>query len=172
MSAGNRGGARKGAGRKNVLTADQRFEVGAAIENLLWQETRAAFARKVAAVDLYGELGQAQKQLLAEYANFPRLNQDAIGAQLDDIETEIEEGPLQGRRVWSGPTTVARGIRDPIIQRVAIEASQKWRVHVSARMAERCLEHYRSACAKDNVQIACDGIMALLAWLGVMVSDV
>ena len=44
-----RGGARRGAGRKAVLTSEQRLEVGAVIHDMLWRETRARSDRALEA---------------------------------------------------------------------------------------------------------------------------
>jgi hypothetical protein len=47
MKTSRRGGARQGAGRKPILTDEQRLQIGAAIHRRLWRRTRAAFARAV-----------------------------------------------------------------------------------------------------------------------------
>jgi hypothetical protein len=122
-----RGGARRGAGRKSVLTSDQRLEIGAVIHDMLWRETRARSNRVLAAK-------LAEDDLPMLWADLARM--------------------LQGRRHVPGPIRVAPGIRRSIIRRVALAASQRWRLTVSERMAERCLEEYRALKAKVDAEMA------------------
>jgi hypothetical protein len=98
--------------------------------------------------------------------------QGTLALLLADLEADIEEGILQGRRRLAVPTRVKPGIRRPIIRSVARAASRLWRVAVSQRAAEICLEEYRTWNRRTGEQLACDGIVALLRWLGVMPADV
>jgi len=128
-----RGGARRGAGRKPVLTSEQRLEIGAVIHDMLWRETRAR-------ADSALEAKLAEDDLPMLWAGLDRMrhaNRDVRDRQLADIQAAIEEGILQGRRYVPGPIRIAPGIRRSIIRRVALAASQRWRLTVSDRMAER-----------------------------------
>ena len=144
-----RGGARRGAGRKAVLTSEQRLEIGAVIHDMLWRETRGRSDRAL-------EAKLAEDDLPMLWAGLDRMrhaHRDMRGRQLADIQAAIEEGILQGRRYVPGPTRIAPGIRRSIIRRVAIAASQRWRLTVSGRMAERCLEEYRALKARVDAEM-------------------
>jgi hypothetical protein len=162
-----RGGARPGAGRPPELTDLQRLQIGAAVEQLLWQETRAAWARADDAeisnlTD--GELPRLWEEIWgAPIADRHRVK---IGRILHDAAAEIKES-LQGKQYIKGPTRVAAGIRGPTIRSVARDASQHWGQEVTPRMVKRCLEEFRAINARANIQLTCDGIAALLNWLGV-----
>lgn len=145
-----RGGARRGAGRKAVLTSEQRLEIGAVIHDMLWRETRAR-SNKVLAAKL------AEDDLPMLWAGLDRMRHarpDVRDRQLADIQAAIEEGILQGRRYVPGPVRIALGIRRSIIRRVALAASQRWPLTVSERMAERCLEEYRTLKARVDADMA------------------
>lgn len=145
-----RGGARRGAGRKSVLTSEQRLEIGAVIHDMLWRETRARSNRVLAAK-------LAEDDLPMLWSGLDRMRHahpDIRDRQLADIQAAIEEGILQGRRYVPGPIRIAPGIRRSIIRRVALAASQRWRLTVSERMAERCLEEYRALKAKVDAEMA------------------
>jgi hypothetical protein len=173
MATAKRGGARPGAGRKPILSDLQRLKVGAAIERRLWRRTRAEFARTIDVKLAEDEVPQNWERLRAvPVADRRRVDKAALDMLLEDIAVDIEEGVLQGRRYLPGPTRVKPGIRDPIIRSVARAASRMWRVPVSARAAEICLEEYRAMSARADVQLACDGVVALLRWLGAMPPDV
>jgi hypothetical protein len=118
-----RGGARRGAGRKPVLTSEQRLAIGVP---MLW-------------VDL---------------DRMRHAHPDVRDRQLADIQAAIEEGILQGRPYVPGPIKISPGIRRSIIQGVARAASQRWRLTVSERMAERCLEEYRALKARVDADMA------------------
>jgi hypothetical protein len=49
---------------------------------------------------------------------------------------------------------VAVSFRGPIIRGVARAASQRWRLTVPERMAERCLEEYRAFKARADADLA------------------
>ena len=85
-----------------------------------------------------------------------RRNLDFDDARLADIEVEIEEGGLQGRRYFSGPRRVAPRVRRPIIRSVARAASRFFGIPISPRTAERCLEEYRALDARVNRALATD----------------
>lgn len=147
---GGRGGARRGAGRKPVLTSEQRLEIGAVIHDMLWRETRARSDRAL-------EAKLAEDDLPMLWAGLDRMrhaHSDVGDRQLADIQAAIEEGILQGRRYVPGPIRIAPGIRQSIIRRVALAASQRWRLTVSERMAERCLEEYRALKARVDADMA------------------
>ena len=74
--------------------------------------------------------------------------------QLADIQAAIEEGILQGRRYFPGPIRIGPGIRRSVIRRVAFAASQRWRLTVSERIAERCLEEFRALKARVDADMA------------------
>src|SRR6266545_7332958 len=145
-----RGGARRGAGRKAVLTSEQRLEIGAVIHDMLWRETRARSNRVLAAKLVEDDLPML-------WAGLDRMRQAhpvVRDRQLADIQAAIEEGILQGRRYVPGPIRIAPGIRRSIIRRVALAASQRWHLPVSERMAERCLEEYRALKARVDADMA------------------
>ena len=145
-----RGGARRGAGRKPVLTSGQRLEIGAVIHDMLWRETRARSDRVLAAK-------LAEDDLPMLWAGLDRMRHahpEVRDRQLADIQAAIEEGILQGRRYVPGPVRIAPGIRRSIIRRMALAASQRWRLTVSERMAERCLEEYRALKARVDADMA------------------
>jgi hypothetical protein len=145
-----RGGARRGAGRKPVLTSEQRLLIGAVIHDMLWRETHARSDRAL-------EAKLAEDDLPMLWADLDRMrhaNPDIRDRQLADIQAAIEEGVLQGRRYVPGPIRIAPGIRRPIICGVARAASQRWRLTVSERMAERCLEEYRAFKARADADLA------------------
>jgi hypothetical protein len=145
-----RGGARRGAGRKPVLTSEQRLEIGAVIHDMLWRETRAR-------ADSALEAKLAEDDLPMLWAGLDRMRHahpDVSDRQLADIQAAIEEGILQGRRYVPGPIRIARGIRGSIIRRMALAASQRWRTTVSERMAERCLEEYRALKGRVDADMA------------------
>jgi hypothetical protein len=73
---------------------------------------------------------------------------------LADIEAEIEEGGLQGRRYFRGPTKVSPGIRGSIIRSVARAASRLFCISASERTVERCVEEYRAIDAKATAELA------------------
>lgn len=144
-----RGGARQGAGRKPVLTSVQKLALGAVIDDMLWQETRArsdkALEAKLAEDDL--------PELWAAFDRMRNAHPDVRDRQLTDIQATIEEGILQGQRVVPGPVRVAPRIRKPIIRWVARAASLHWRLAISERMAERCLEAYRTIKSRGDAAI-------------------
>src|SRR5437016_975790 len=111
------GGARRGAGRKPVLTSGQRLEIGAIIHDMLWRETRARSDRVLAAK-------LAEDDLPMLWAGLDRMRHghpDVRDRQLADIQAAIEEGILQGRRYVPGPIRmIAPGIRRSVIRRVAL----------------------------------------------------
>jgi hypothetical protein len=147
---GGRGGARRGAGRKPVLTSEQRLEIGAVIHDMLWRETRARSDRAI-------EAKLAEDDLPTLWAGLDRMRHahpDVCDRQLADIQAAIEEGILQGRRYVPGPIRIAPGIRVSIIRRAALAASRRWRLTVSERMAERCLEEYRALKARVDAEMA------------------
>jgi hypothetical protein len=142
-----RGGARQGSGRKPILTDEQRLQIGAAIHRRLWRRTRAKFAGAVDANFADDDLST----LWADLNRIPIADRHKVhvdDARLSDIEVEIEEGGLQGRRYFRGPRRVAPGIRGPIVRGVARAAFRFFGVSISPRMAERCLEEYRELDAK------------------------
>jgi hypothetical protein len=151
MRSTRRGGARKSAGRKPILTSRQRLLLGAMIQALMWHKTRAVFDRKLADTLAQDDLPMLwDKQHEARRTGRDK-DADAI---LWDIQAAIDEGVLQGRRYIQGPTKVAAGIREQIIRSVARAMSRRWRVHVSPRMAERCLEEYRALSARADAELA------------------
>jgi hypothetical protein len=155
MRTSRRGGARDGAGRKPILTDEQRLQIGAAIHRRLWRKTRAEFARTVDAKfaddDLLALWAELNKIPTAE-----RRNVDSDDARLADIQVEIEEGGLQGRRYFSGPRRIAPRVRGPIVRSVARAASRLFGVSISLRTAERCLEEYRALDARVSRELATD----------------
>jgi hypothetical protein len=135
------------------LTDEQRLQIGAAIHRRLWRRTRAEFARAVDARFADDDLSA----LWAELDKIPiagRRNVDFDDTRLADIEVEIEEGGLQGRRYFSGPRRVASRIREPIVRSVARAASRFFGVSISPRTAERCLEEYRALDARVTRELA------------------
>jgi hypothetical protein len=145
-----RGGARSGAGRKPVLTSEQRLEIGALIHDMIWRQTRARFDKAL-------ETKLAEDDLPMLWAGLDRMRHDhpdVRDRQLADIQAAIEEGILQGRRYIPGPIRTAPGIRQSIVRGVARAASQRWRLTVSERMAERCLEEYRALKARIDADMA------------------
>lgn len=144
-----RGGARRGAGRKPVLTWAQRLHVGASVDSLLWRKTYARFDRELDAILAEDDLPQLWEGLHRLQQADPEL----LERQLSDIQASIEEGILQGRRYVTGPTRILPGIRRAILQKVADAASLRWHVAVSERMAERCLEEYRALRARIDADV-------------------
>jgi hypothetical protein len=137
------------------LTDEQRLQIGAAIHRRLWRKTRAEFARAVDAKFADDDLSA----LWAELNKIPtadRRNVDFDDVRLADIEVEIEEGGLQGRRYFRGPRGVAPRIRGPIVRSVARAASRFFGISISPRTAERCLEEYRALDARVNRALATD----------------
>jgi hypothetical protein len=96
-----------------------------------------------------------------------RADPTALQDLLDENQIEIEEGGPQGQQYFPGPTRIAAGIRAPITRSIARAASRRWREEITPRMVKRCLEDYRRIKAATDAQLACDGMMALLDWLGV-----
>ena len=92
--------------------------------------------------------------LWAELDRMRHAHPDIRDRQSADIQATIEEGILQGRRYVPGPIRIEPGIRRSIIRRVALAASQRWRLTVSERMAERCLEEYRALKARVDADMA------------------
>lgn len=155
MPTSRRGGARQGAGRKPILTGLQRLKIGAAIDRRLWRKTRADFVRSVDAKFADDDLRSLWARLQATPdVSRRKLDPDALADLFADIEAEIEEGGLQGQRHFQGPTRVAPGIRGPIVRSVARAACRLYRVSVSERTAERCLEEYRAIEAKVTAELA------------------
>jgi hypothetical protein len=150
-----RGGARDGAGRKPILTDLQRLQIGVAIDWRLRRKTRADFVRAVDAKFADDDLRALWARLDATRdVDRRKVDAEALAALLADIEVEIEEGALQGRRYFRGPTRVAPGIRRPIVRSVARAASRLYGVAISERMAERCLEEYRAIDAKVTAELS------------------
>lgn len=154
MSIRRRGGAREGAGRRPILSDEQRLKIGAAIHRRLWRKTQAEFVRSVEAK--FGD--DNLRALWASLEATPRagrrkVDPEALADHLADIQAEIEEGGLQGRRYFRGPTRVAPGIRGPIIRSVARAASRLLRASVSERTVERCLEEYRAIEARVTSEL-------------------
>src|SRR5215218_3491723 len=145
-----RGGARRGAGRKPILTSEQRLEIGAVIHDMLWRATQVRSDRMLAAKLAEDDL----PMLWADLDRMRRAHPNVLDRQLADIQAAIEEGILQGRRYIPGPNRIAPGIRRSIIRRLALAASQRWRLTVSERMAERCLEEYRALKARVDAEMA------------------
>jgi hypothetical protein len=137
------------------LTDEQRLQIGAAIHRRLWRRTRAEFARAVDAKFADDDLSA----LWAELDKIPtadRRKVDFDDVRFADIEVEIDEGGLQGRRYFSGPRRVAPRIRGPIVRSVARAASRFFGVSISSRTAERCLEEYRALDARVSHALATD----------------
>lgn len=135
------------------MTDEQRLQIGAAIHRRLWRRTRWEFARAVDAKFADDDLSA----LWAELNKIPtadRRNLDSNDVRLADIEVEIEEGGLQGRRYFSGPRRVAPRIRASIVRSVARAASRLIGASISPRTAERCLEEYRAIDAKLSRELA------------------
>ena len=135
------------------MTDEQRLQIGAAIHRRLWRRTRAEFARAVDAKFADDDFSA----LWAELNKVPiadRRNVEFDDVRFADIEVEIEEGGLQGRRYFSGPSRVAPRIRGPIVRSVARAASRLFGVSISPRTAERCLEEYRAIDAKLSRELA------------------
>lgn len=153
MPATRRGGARKGAGRKPTLTSEQRLHLGALIHARLWQKTRALFDRSLA-----GRLAEDELPML--WARLHDQHKAGRGKDADvtlwDIQAAIEEGALQGQRYFPGATKVAPGIREQVIRSVARVLSRRWRLYISTRMAERCLEEFRTISARADAELADD----------------
>jgi hypothetical protein len=153
MPATGRGGARKGAGRKSTLSNQQRLQLGAMIHARLWDKTRALFDRKLDARLSEDELPVLWEGL-REHHRAGR--DDDVDMTLWDIQAAIDEGVLQGRRYFQGPTKVAPGIRRQVIRGVARVVSRQWQVQVSPRLAERCLEEFRAIAARADAELADD----------------
>ena len=155
MRTRRRGGTRQGAGRKPILTDEQRLQIGAAIHRRLWRRTRVEFARAVDAKfaddDLAALWAELNRIAIAE-----RRNLDFGDVRLADVQVEIEEGGLQGRRYFSGPRRVGPRIRGPVVRSVARAASRLFGVSISPRTAERCLEEYRAIDARFSRELATD----------------
>lgn len=135
------------------MTDEQRLQIGAAIHRRLWRRTRAEFARAVDAKFADDDLSA----LWAELNKIPtadRRKVDFDDVRCADIEVEIDEGGLQGRRYFSGARRVAPRIRGPIVRSVARAASRLFGISVSPRTAERCLEEYRAIDAKLSRDLA------------------
>jgi hypothetical protein len=155
MPTRRRGGARRGAGRKPILTDLQRLKIGAAIDRRLWRKTRTDFVRSVDAKFADDDLRALWARLQATPdIDRRKVDPNALADLLADIEAEIEEGGLQGQRRFRGPIRVAPGIRKPIIRSVARAASRLYCASVSERTAERCLEEYRAINAKVTAELA------------------
>jgi len=155
MRTARRGGTRQGAGRKPILTDEQRLQIGAAIHRRLWRRTRVEFARAVDAKFADDDLAT----LWAGLNKIPvadRHKVDVDDVRLADIKVEIEEGGLHGRRYFSGPRRVAPRIRGPIVRSVARAATRLFGVSISPRTAERCLEEYRALDARFSRELATD----------------
>jgi hypothetical protein len=164
-----RGGARLGAGRPPQLTdlqRLQRLQIGAAVEWCLWQRTQILFDQSLdAKYDYDGVLRENWRRIWdMPLADRRRVKPTALQDLLDENQSEIEAGGPQGLNYFPGPTKIAAGIRAPIIRSIAQAASQRWGEEFTPRMVRRCLEDYRRIKAGTD---ACDGIMALLNWLGV-----
>ena len=149
-SAKARGGARPGAGRKPLLTPEQRLALGAVINDMLWRETRDRADEKLHAVLAEDDL----PVLWADHDRARRATRNIGDRHLWDIQAAIEEGVLQGRRRVPGPTRVAAGIRRRVVRSAALAASQRWQTRISERMAERCLEEYRAFKARSDSEVS------------------
>ena len=167
----NRGGARPGAGRRRELTDLERLQIGAFADQRLWQETRGAWARAddatiSALTD--GDLPRVWQEIWATPpADRHKVSPGALNEKLSEAAGEIEIS-LKKQRYIKGPTRIAPGIRKPTFRAVAQDVSRRWRQAITPRMVKRCLEEFRAINARaDNVQLACEGIAALLNWLGV-----
>ena len=145
-----RGGARRGAGRKPLLTSEQRLEIGAIIHDVLWRKTRARSDNSLQAILAEDDL----PMLWADLDRMRHAHPDVRDRQLADIQAAIDEGILQGPRYFPGPIRIAPGIRRSVIRRVALAASQRWQLTVSERMAERCLEEFRALKARVDAAMA------------------
>jgi hypothetical protein len=170
MASAKRGGVRRGAGRKPVLGSLQRLQVGAMVHDALQQETQDRFDR---ALDARIAEDEELPQIWARLGATPRrgrrdIDPESLAILLADAQAAIEEGVLQGRRYFPGPGTTAPGVREPILRRVARDVSRRWKKRITPRMVEKCLEEYRATMRTMDVQLACEGITALLRWLGAM----
>lgn len=153
MPATGRGGARKGAGRKAMLSSQQRLYLGAMIHARLWDETRALFDRKLAASLTEDEI-PALWDRLDDHRRAGRA--EDVEVTLWDIQAAIDEGVLQGRRYFQGPTKVAPRLREQVIRSAARLMSRRWQLPVSSRLAERCLEEFRTISARADAELADD----------------
>jgi hypothetical protein len=163
------GGARLGAGRPPKLTELQRLQrlqIGAAVEWCLWQRTQVLFDQSLDAKYDYDGVLQKNWQQMWDMPVADRADPTALQDLLDENQIEIEAGGQQGFNYFPGPTKIAAGLRKPIIRSIAQAVSQRWGEEFTPRMVKRCLEAYRRFKAKTDTQLACDGIMALLNWLG------
>jgi hypothetical protein len=163
MPKNKRGGARKGAGRKQVLTDVQRMRLGVAIQRRLCRKSYAIFRQSLYADLLEDYIPQQWAKLWAippadraRVAALPRDDPKGLDALLSDIRTDIEKGVLQGRRYFHAPRMAANGIRAPIICSVAKAASRRWRIEVTDRMAEKCLKEFRRIIARVDADLADD----------------
>jgi hypothetical protein len=164
------GGARPGAGRPPELTELQRLQrlqIGAAVEWCLWQRTQLLFDQSLDAKYDYDGVLKKNWQQIWNMPAADRADGTTLQGLLDENQIEIEEGGQQGVDYFPGPTQIAAGISEPIFLGIAQAASQRRGEEFTPRMVRRCLDNYRRFKADSNAQLACDGMMALLNWLGV-----
>jgi hypothetical protein len=150
----NRGGLRRGAGRKPLLTVEEEIAIGAEIHNRIYAARRAnkrtgnELVITPALKDLWRQLNDipieqrrqlARKGMLESYEG----DEGLFGQWMSDVQTEI--GDMKPLKIAAeGP----RGVREQIIRDVAQEKSAHYGMKISERKAERCLESWRSILKK------------------------
>jgi len=159
MTKKKRGGRRKGSGRKPKLSSEVRLLIGGRVHTCLAKVTQEAFDRSLDArapllkdhynrVDQFPAASRRQWRELEERygddASDAAPNLAAIGEIRDDINSEIETGPLKGKRWEVGPQRTAYGTRRKVLLEVARAMSCRYGIAISTRMAERCLEEFRA----------------------------
>jgi hypothetical protein len=156
MPRSNRGGRRDGAGRKKLLTEEQRVILGTVTAGLLRERTNASADAKFAAQHADTDLEYLWTRLHAvppENRKKPE-GQDRLSIWLDDIEEEIRSPPLRGRRWERGPLIAAKRMRLVTFRDVAKEASQHWGLKITSRMVKRCLDEFEQVMAADDALTA------------------
>jgi hypothetical protein len=153
------GGRRAGAGRKATLSFEDRLFIGGVVHARLEKKTQDAFDRSLSAKvpRLKGYWSQVNQFSVASRRRWRSLEDrygdeasdraphlSAIGETIEDIEFEIEEGPLKGERYLRGPLGTAKGLRKKVLLVVSRAMSCRYGFKVSTRMAVRCLVEFRT----------------------------
>ncbi len=135
-----RGGKRARAGRKSLLSYEDRLTIGADVHNRL-----AAAAERKKDAKLDQRLDPDLKSSWTLLHSLPLKSRRSATAErlLYDVKAELagrDNTRVPHRRVYGG--------REEIIREVALERSKELGKRITVRTAEKCLEEYRSITKK------------------------
>lgn len=149
-----KGGRRPGAGRKRILSVEDRLVVGALVEDELRLaaegQTDAAIRKAFQDVDLESQWRrlhsipvrqrQAWRRRLLVEGKSEEEDDSPISQLLADVSTDIGD-----RRHFPGATATPYGARRQALAEIARRRG------LTVRMVEKCLEEYRAFKADDSV---------------------